>query len=144
MSITTILNECDDLLGDGSENDSHIAELCKKAKDRINVLGMLAKSVCDDITSNDSGNPVMNLSTCSKTNTLICGIDNVHKTLRQAVPDADDVVKQMSVVKKGPYKNLNTDIESQIYYTEPIGWAVVPALKVIVNTLRELEELTNY
>ena len=137
----TILSECERLLEGTVDDGSHEGEICRKASDKIAVLAGAAKRVCEEAMSGDDGNPVRAVLMFCQVNTLISGVDNVHRLLRQAVPEADDVIKQMSAVKKGPYKNVNTDVESQICYKEPVSWAVIPALKVIVQTMKDLEDL---
>lgn len=137
----SILKECERILGDDVEDDSHSAEIRRKAAAKMEVLAIAAKRVCEEAKSGADGDPARSLLLFCQVDCLIAGVENVHKLLRQAVPEADDAVKQMAGVRRGPYKNVNTDVAGQITYGEPVSWAVIPALKIVVQTLKDLEDL---
>lgn len=139
----SILKECEAILGDEVDDGSHKAEICRKAAEKIDVLASAAKTICEEAKSAGDGDPVRSLLLFCQVNALMSGVDAVHRLLRQAVPDSDDAVRQLGAVKKGPYRNVNTDVETQIAYSEPVSWVVVPALKVIVQTLKDLEDLAS-
>lgn len=139
----SVLEECEVILGEEVEDDSHKAEICRKAICKIGVLATAAKKICEEAKSDGDGDPVRSLLLFCQVNSLLYGVEAVHRLLRQAIPEADESVKQLLAVKKGPYKNVNSDVESQIAYSEPVSWVVVPALKVIVNTLKELQDLAS-
>lgn len=139
----SILDECDRILENDVPSDcTHEERLIQRARAKIEVLSQLAKRTCELATEETDADPARTLLLVSSVNTLLCGIDNVHKLLRQVVPAADDAYKGMAEVKRSPYRNLARDVENQIAYSERVGWAVVPALQCVVNVLRELEETT--
>jgi len=138
-----VLEECEMILGEDVEDDSHKAEICRKAVVKIGVLAEAAKKICEEAKSDGDGDPVRSLLLFCQVNSLLSGVEAVHRLLRQAIPEADDVVRQLFAVKKGPYRNVNNDVETQIAYSEPVSWVVVPALKVIVHTLKDLEDLAS-
>nr|WRJ69480.1 hypothetical protein TetV2_00031 [Oceanusvirus sp.] len=139
--MSAVLEECETLLGNEDVDSSHETEIKRKAHSRIEVLAGLARKTCELAMQGGDRDPVRAIRLTSSVNALVGGIDNVHRLLRQAVPDADEVLKQMSAVKKGPYRNMAHDVETLIEYTEPVAWAAVPALRVIVQTLKDLEDL---
>eukprot|EP00873_Tetraselmis_striata_P026908 jgi/Tetstr1/447172/TSEL_034609.t1 len=138
----SVLDECDRILGNDVPSDStHEERLIERARSKVAVLSHLAKRTCELATEETDPDPVRTLLLVSSVNTLLGGIDTVHKLLRQAVPAADDAYKGMAEIRKGPYRNLSRDVETQIAYSDRVGWAVVPALQCAVNVLRELEEI---
>lgn len=134
-----VLRECEMLLGDADGDDKHVILIRKKASDRIKVLSHIAKEVCE-MNNGEEDNPVRAYKIVSSVNSLIRGIDGLHHLLRQTDTDVDGIVKQMNEVKRGPYKNLSNEVEGQVSYTEPVSWAVTPAIRNIVEVLKNLED----
>jgi hypothetical protein len=139
----SVLEECEMILGEDVEDDSHKTEICRKAVAKIGVLAAAARKICEEAKSDGDGDPVRTLLLFCQVNSLLSGVDAVHRLLRQAIPEADEALRQLFAVKKGPYRNVNNDVETQIAYSEPVSWVVVPALKVIVHTLKDLEDLAS-
>lgn len=137
----TVLNECEMILGQQNDPDGQTEQLKRKALDRIAVLSKFAKQTCEIAVQGTEGDPLRAYTLACQIDGLVNGLDTMHKLLRQAVPETDSVMKQMNEVKKGAFRNLSYDIHSAVEYTLPVSWACVPAMRIIVQVLKDLEEI---
>ena len=137
----TVLNECEIILGQQDDPDGQTGELKRKARDRIAVLSKFAKNTCEMAVQGAEGDPLRAFTLACHIDGLIGGLDTMHKLLRQAVPETDSVMKQMNEVKKGAFRNLSYDIHSAVDYSLPVSWACVPAMRTIVQVLKDLEDI---
>ena len=137
----TVLSECEMILGRQDDPDGQTGQLRRKALDRIAVLSGFAKTTCELATGGTEGDPVRAYALACHIEGLVSGLDATHRLLRQAVPEADAVMKQLADVKKGAFRNLSCDVRSAIDYALPVSWACVPALRTIVQVLKDLDEI---
>lgn len=137
----TVLGECETILGQRGDADGQPGELKRKALDRIAVLSRLAKTTCELAVMGPEGDPLRAVTLACNIDALVLATDNVHRLLRQACPEADSAIKQMNEVKKGVFRNLSSDILAAIDYSLPVSWACVPAMRIIVQVLKDLEAI---
>ena len=137
----TVLGDCETILERRADAAGQTGEIKRKALDRIAVLSELAREACELAVEGDDGCAARAFRLAAQIDALVGGVDSVHALLRQAVPEADSVVRQMGEVKKGAYRSLSRDVLSAIDYTLPVSWACVPAMRVVVQVLRGLEEI---
>lgn len=137
----TVLGECEMILSQQADADGQTAELKRKALERLSVLSRFARGTCELAVKGEDGDPVRAYTLACHINALVDGVDSMHRLLRQAVPETDGVVKQMAEVKKGAFRNLSYDVNSSIDYGMPVSWACVPAMRIIVQVLKDLQEV---
>lgn len=140
-SPSSCLGECDDILAraDGYSVESEIKGAALK---KIAVLSALSKKACA-MSVEREGDPVHTYATICLVGSISDGVDVVHKLLRQAVPEADGVVRHMSEVRKGSFRSVASDVAAAVDYSLPAGWACVSAMRVIVKVLKDLESLAS-
>lgn len=138
----TVLAECETILGQqDARDDGQTGEIKRRARDRIAVLSGFAKTTCELAVQGSDGDAQRAFTLACHIDALVGGIENVHKLLRQAVPEADLVMKQMGDVKKGAFRNLSSDVVAAVDYTLPVTWACVPAMRTVVQVLKDLDEI---
>jgi hypothetical protein len=137
----TVLDDCEAILSRQADADGQTAEIKRKALDRLAVLTAVAKTTCEMAVGGVDGDASRAYTLVCLINALTEGVESLHRLLRQAVPETDGVVKQMSEVKKGAFRNLSYDVNATIDYRQPVGWACVPAMRVIVQVLKDLERM---
>lgn len=137
-----VLSECEAILCRQPDSSGGSAQLRGRALRRIAVLSELAKQTCE-LAVAEEGDPVRAVTLVCHIDALVDGLEGLHRLLRQACPDeADAVVKGLADVKRGTYRNLSHDVRAQIDYTLPVAWACVPALRTVVQLLKEFEQLS--
>eukprot|EP00873_Tetraselmis_striata_P033654 jgi/Tetstr1/453918/TSEL_040837.t1 len=141
--MATILGECEIILERQSGASDQTAEVKRKAKDRIAVLSRLAKGTCELAAEGTEGDPLRAYTLVCHINALLDGVDALHRLLRQAVPETDGVVKPVAEVRKGAFRNLAHDVHTAIDYTLPVSWACVPAMRTIVQVLKDLQKISD-
>lgn len=137
----TVLTECEVILSQQPNADDQKTDIKRKALDRLAVLSRFAKTTCELAVQGADGDAVRAYTLACHINALIDGVDSMHRLLRQAVPETDGIVKQMTEVKKGAFRNLSYDVNSSIEYSLPVSWACVPAMRVIVQVLKDLQKV---
>lgn len=139
----TVLTDCEVILDSRSESGGQTTNLKLKACEKLRVLSSFAKATCELVVDGEEGDPVRAFTLASNIDALVAGIDVVHRLLRQAVPESDQAVKQLGDIKKGAFRNLTHDIHTAVDYQLPVSWACVPAMRVAVQVLKELEQLAS-
>lgn len=139
MSI--VLGECETILDQQEDAGGQTAELKRKARERLAVLSRFAKGTCELAVQGTEGDPVRAFTLACHINALADGVDSMHRLLRQVVPETDGVVKPMAEVKKGAFRNLAYDVNSTIDYGLPVSWACVPAMRIVVQVLKDLQAI---
>lgn len=137
----TVLGECEVILSQQGDADGQTAEIKRKALERLAVLSRFAKGTCELAVQGAEGDALRAYTLACHINALVDGVDSMHRLLRQAVPETDAVVKQLAEVKKGAFRNLSYDVNSSIDYTLPVSWACVPAMRAIVQVLKDLQQI---
>jgi hypothetical protein len=135
-----IIKSCRTILGDAQTVSAPDAVALKRCGAILEVLIGVTKGLCERAVGTQ--NPVTRFEVLNGVEALFRGIDVEHRAVRVILPEIDEVMKVISVLRKSPgFRKTLADAMHGVVVDQDITWEIVPLLRDVVNALEQIESL---